>query len=322
MKNFKRYLAMIGAALTLCVVLSGLCLFDADTAFADDEQQSEIIDYTQWVFEKKVVPYSEKEREYARKLNEYFEYYGVSRDGEGLVKVGGDEYFYNVVGQISSDKQNAPVVVIGVSYDTRKDDDYTTLYTANYSYAEDPLHNYSAMVTFLELIKAMSTGTKPDYDVVFVAFGAELDYNAGVTAYVDSMPDALAKRVKLYLNLTSVAGGDDLYFYAGETEGEFAKAFRDALTDAGVNNADIPSDKYESIDVTAKTIDGKQYPYSHLALSGATAIMSQSGFFVANLVSGNWKTRSISISESAVDLSASENLEKVRTLSDGIYVVL
>jgi alkaline phosphatase isozyme conversion protein len=94
-----------------------------------------------------------------------------------------------------------PLVIIGAHYDAVK---------AGQG-ADD---NASGVGVMLELAERMA-GYKIDYDLVFVAFGAEEVGLIGSNRYSRSMSKADKDRAIVMINLDSVLVGDKLYVYSG-----------------------------------------------------------------------------------------------------------
>ena len=331
----KAKIGLITITLLLTVLISALCLSlmgRGEFAFADEESDGDVREYTGWIYDSDIAPATEREREYAHRIADYYVAYDLSKcEGDSYLvsssfaDSGESKSFYNVVGALRSGAKDAPTVLITTSYDTKiMDVTNTSLISLGgaTAYTEDSLHNYSGLIVFLELIKFLSATKPSDYDVIFVAFGGESYDNAGCKAYLSTVSERTLDSIRLCIDLTSVVGGGDLYVYAGEQQSDFSIAFVDELRKAGVDIADIPDNKYESITTEKTAIGNYDYPFGHLGLSGDTALLTQKGLLTVKLVSGDWRTRSLAKSASAVDFTNPENMQAVLAVSSGLAQVL
>lgn len=134
---------------------------------------------------------------------------GFSFSGSGVMKTS-----QNVVAELVSENSFGQII-IGAHYD-------------NVSLGEGANDNGSGVAALLDLAKRLSSA-ELNYDVIFIAFGAEEEGFYGSLHYVEYMTAVEKQNTLLMLNIDSVAVGDNLYF--------FGEDIKTTLNDSLVNLA-------------------------------------------------------------------------------------
>lgn len=116
----------------------------------------------------------------------------------------GDKNSQNVVATKKAKTDNAKDIIIGAHYDS------VTAGTG----ADD---NASGVAVMLDCAKYISQ-VDADYDVIFIAFGAEEVGLKGSKVYVSTLSEQQISEVELYVNLDTLAAGDYTYAYGGSDE--------------------------------------------------------------------------------------------------------
>ena len=179
---------------------------------------------------------------------------------------------FNVAGRIKADGLKK-TVIIGANYDNT----YGLQYMQGYhNKSEGALDNASGVAAMLAIAEAAvenkKAGIEIDYNLMFVAFGANNDGfygSAKFVAEIDKYGLSLSD-IALMINLSCVAGGDKLYMYCDEVETLHEKHFK-AVADGQTNNAfalnlppknkKIVPDAYSSVLYTHKGLEGDHYVF-------------------------------------------------------------
>lgn len=113
----------------------------------------------------------------------------------------------NVIASLpsTSGNQDAPLVIVGAHYDS----------VAAGNGADD---NASGVGCMVEIAREVATYDDRDYDIEFVAFGAEEVGLEGSFFYADQMSDDDIARTHAMINFDSLIVGDMLYIHAGFNE--------------------------------------------------------------------------------------------------------
>ncbi|MEG2159084.1 MAG: M28 family metallopeptidase, partial [Clostridia bacterium] len=124
-----------------------------------------------------------------------------------------DETFFshNVISAKLSDKPNSGSVVIGAHYDT----------LAGSVGANDNACGISALLTIGKQLKDI----KFDFNIIFVAFGAEELGSIGSKTYVRGLSEAQKDNIMLMINFDVIGSGDNLYVYGEDVSTNFTNAF-------------------------------------------------------------------------------------------------
>lgn len=123
-----------------------------------------------------------------------------------------DSYSQNIIGTMNSDKLNAQTIVIGAHYDC-----------VDTPGAND---NGSGAVSLLEIARILSSRNL-DYNIKFVAFGAEEVGLVGSKEYVNSLTQSELNNIKCMINIDMVGVGDTLGIF---TSSKYADSFIADLT--------------------------------------------------------------------------------------------
>lgn len=116
----------------------------------------------------------------------------------------GDKNSQNVIATKKAKTDNAKDIIIGAHYDS-------------VSAGKGVDDNASGVVVMLDCAKYLSK-VATDYDVTFIAFGAEEVGLKGSKAYVSTLSEQQISEVELYVNLDTLAAGDFTYAYGGSDE--------------------------------------------------------------------------------------------------------
>ena len=141
------------------------------------------------------------------------------------------ETAYNVVykKESASDKK----VVIGAHYDNVFDVKYNNIALCS----DGTYNNGVGVATLLELAKVLANKTF-DFDIEFVAFGAEEFGWYGSGHYLNNQTDK--DNIVLMINFDRNAIGDYVYMYSSEAETKHNQFFYDVVTENNLCIADLP----------------------------------------------------------------------------------
>jgi hypothetical protein len=141
----------------------------------------------------------------ANRIKDWFEAAGYSAEFQPFTYVGKNRTYLsqNVVAYLpsTSGAAGAPLVIVGAHYDS--------VIAGNG--ADD---NASGVGVLLEVAQMVALYQR-DYDIAFVAFGAEEVGLEGSFYYAGQMPQADKDRAIVMINFDSLIAGDKLYIHAG-----------------------------------------------------------------------------------------------------------
>lgn len=187
----------------------------------------------------------------------------------------------NIVGYKRSAKQSAKLLVIGCAYGNL----YAML-DANEKPIENEAayENSSAVATLLGIAKDLSTVNNLDFDVAIAFFGADAYSCLGAQNFVKNNKQEILG----YINLSAVAGGDNLYAFYDDVPTAHGKLIDGIIDKFGYGFTKVPYDK-KVLDVSA---DGDERPYFHIGLNSANYVFLEAGIPSVNIFGYNWSVGS------------------------------
>lgn len=205
--------------LLLTIILSCGCFFSTETAKASDFDG--FVGEEIWREFCALYPdrtaFSQGEKQASEYIAEKFSSYGLQcyfgETYEQVVSYGEIERSQNIVAIKKSSSQNAKSIVVGAHYDN--------VSISSSSGAND---NASGVAVLLALASELADEDF-DFDIVFACFGMEELGMLGSQYFVDSLSEVQKKNIMLYINLDSLANGDNLYLYAEDVPTDFARVF-------------------------------------------------------------------------------------------------
>lgn len=135
----------------------------------------------------------------------------------------------------------------------------------------------AVMLTLAELFKDKNT----EYDITFAFFTGGSYSWMGAKYFADNLKRADIDNIKLAVNVSMMAGGDELYLYTGENETSYGNYLSKASTGLTSN----PLDKLVGNFVLE---DDAIYSYSHIGMLGNQYYLMNKQIPVANYLSLNW----------------------------------
>ncbi len=190
----------------------------------------------------------------------------------------------NVAGLKRSATDTGDFIVIGAhvdnTYNFEGDD-------GNAIHSHGVYDNASGMVAMLNIARMLAT-VELDYNVIFVAFGAEELGNLGSQAFVASLSKEVKDNLLLMINFDSIGCGDNMYMYADEVHTVHEDYFRE-IADTYVSQfsqeaiLEAPTFKKATYDSYAGQIE-----YSHMGLSSDNGMFVGYGYNAVTFFSGAW----------------------------------
>lgn len=225
----------------------------------------------------------------------------------------------NVVGVMRSSSNTEKQVVIGAHYD-------------NVGLGEGAFDNASGIAVLLDLISKLSL-VELQYNVVFVAFGAEEVGLYGSACYVSQLTDTAS--IMCMINVDSVAAGDNLYIYCEDV----STSYCDFFIDCSLNNdfGVTLQTKSPTKDVFLFVGYGG-YPYYQTAQASDHSSFREAGIPTVFFYAGNYVVGELSYVESesqdSIMHTASDTIDvlkekyglnfvkKMETVSDTVFKAL
>ena len=190
---------------------------------------------------------------------------------------------YNVI--YKKDNPNTTKkVVIGAHYDNVSD----YILTGNEKIGGDGTYNNGAGVAMLlQVAKALADITL-DYNVEFVAFGAEEAGNYGAKDYIVNMNANDKDNILLMINFDRVVGGDYVYMYSGEKNYKHNEFMYDKVNENDLMIAPLPHNMKNVI----LTLDGSDLIYFNQAMLADSNVFGQNNIRYVNFFSMNFSDMS------------------------------
>jgi alkaline phosphatase isozyme conversion protein len=215
MRNTRRVLVF------LLVLASVLVLSLSSVALADkpDEVGSKAYSYIEALTFAPRVAGTQEEFAAAKMIEEYFSAAGYATQLQPFTFDGDRATSQNVIAYRAATKKPktspTPLVIVGAHYDSVPGDSGV----GGGLGADD---NASGVAVMLEVAERIIK-YRQEYDLVFVAFGAEEVGLRGSFHYVESMSEADIARTIAMINFDSLSVGDKLYIHAGFNEKTWAR---------------------------------------------------------------------------------------------------
>ena len=190
----------------------------------------------------------------------------------------------NVVATKKSKNKDAKTVIIGAHYDNTQEN-------GQGSGAYDNGSGVGIMLSLAERIKDVEL----DFNLVFVGFGAHEYYYEGSAQFVKEMSLSEKLNVSLYINLDSIAGGDNLYIYADEVntvqEDYFIKFAKKATVD--LHCAPVNKGTYFH--------EFSKLGYAHVGLDSDNLPFFNEDILTVSFSSHNWTILSSNVLDESAD---------------------
>jgi alkaline phosphatase isozyme conversion protein len=215
MRNTRRVLVF------LLVLASVLVLSLSSVALADkpDEVGSKAYSYIEALTFAPRVAGTQEEFAAAKMIEGYFSAAGYATQLQTFTFDGDRATSQNVIAYRAATKKPktspTPLVIVGAHYDSVPAD-------AGVGGGLGADDNASGVAVMLEVAERIAH-YKQEYDLVFVAFGAEEVGLLGSFHYVDNMSEPDIARTIAMINLDSLSVGDKLYIHAGFNEKTWAR---------------------------------------------------------------------------------------------------
>ena len=212
----KLFSTLLIVASVLSLSLSSVTL--AAPTLVSDEVGSRAYSYVEALTFAPRVAGTQEELDAANMIEQYFSDAGYDTQLQPFTFFGGQNS-QNVIAYRAPTKKPktspTPLVIIGAHYDSVPGD----LGVGGGLGADD---NASGVAVMLEVAERI-TQYKQEYDLVFVAFGAEEVGLWGSFYYVDNMAAEDIERAIVMINFDSLIAGDKLYIHAGFNEKTWAR---------------------------------------------------------------------------------------------------
>ncbi len=329
MKNFK--LKIIMSVLMISSVFVGLLSPHINVALADTNDEYGIMLISAYEGEKSIGetivstalyleelhPYrgsgTTEEAETAQTLASMLELYGFDKLYSSYI----DEFLYtplidtsnttsvttqnktsqNVVGYVNNNC--GQTIVIGAHYD-------------NYYYEDEEgntgfYRNLLGVAAALEIAYELSQQENFEYNIMVAFWGGEEDGIHGSEYFVSSLSNSEIESIALYINLDSLAVGDDLYIFTNEVADYHEEIFISEAESLGYELNAPPVDKQYTLPLLSER------PFMHIGIQSDNFYFTTRGVMCANFFSYVW-TEDVcveSLTHSAVMYTGNDNSEYI-----------
>lgn len=123
-------------------------------------------------------------------------------------------------------------------------------------------------------------GSKPDYDIAFLFYGADYYEHCGIYNFFKECNQKILGVIDLY----AIGGGDDLYLYCDEQTTKHEDFLITRIKKFGYNIKTTPFNK----NYTSYVIEDSIFPYSHAGLYGIGDYVLSNGMPLVKLFGYNW----------------------------------
>ena len=218
MRNTRRVLVfLLVLASVLALSLSSVAL--AAKPLVSDEVGSKAYSYIEELTFAPRVAGTQEEFAAAKMIEQYFSAAGYATQLQTFTFDGDRATSQNVIAYRAATKKPktspTPLVIVGADYDSVPAD-------AGVGGGLGADDNASGVAVMLEVAERIAR-YKQEYDLVFVAFGAEEAGLLGSFHYVDNMSEPDIARAIAMINFDSLIVGDKLYIHAGSNEKTWAR---------------------------------------------------------------------------------------------------
>ena len=277
--------------LVILLLISLIFAFSLNLVSADDTKNTSrayelAVDFTtKHPYRKTASEEGVKASEYIR---EFFENLGIENEVQKFTynAVVSDNYYYNtvvekrddqnVVGKIKTNKDTADTVVIGAHYDNTFESGTGTGFYDNGS-------GVGIMLALAEQFKKEhDEGKILPFNLTFVAFGAGEYALRGSEHFISKLKGEEINSILLYVNLDTIAGGENLYVYSDEVKTMQEDYFLNIARKSGVKLNPPPANKgtfYASI---------SKLGYAHAGLSSDNVSFMNRDILSVSFSSFNW----------------------------------
>ncbi len=192
----------------------------------------------------------------------------------------------NVIAHYKASVETEETVIIGAHYDN------TVQEGAKGQGAYGNGSGVGVMLSFAEKIRETSL----PFNLTFIAFGAGESLMAGSEYYLSTQTASKKSSILLYINLDSIAGGDNLYVYADEVRTIQENYFVNLAARESVDLRPAPVNK------GAYGTDYTNMGYAHPGLESDNLFFFREGILSVNFTSCNWTV----FNQGVVDESADD----------------
>lgn len=190
----------------------------------------------------------------------------------------------NVVATKKSKNKDARTVIIGAHYDNTQGENQG-------SGAYDNGSGVGIMLSLAERFKDVEL----DFNLVFVGFGAHEYYYEGSAQFVHKMSLSEKLNVALYINLDSIAGGDNLYIYADEVKTIQEDYFLNFAKKSAIDLRPAPVNKGTYLHEYSKL------GYAHVGLDSDNLPFFNEGILTVSFSAHNWTMLSTKVLDESAD---------------------
>lgn len=215
---------------------------------AKEKEAAEFIaDYFQWLVDKDGyipagdVPDAENEEKFYQKFS--FTYDESIKNSQNVI----------VTKQAKNQSADTKTVIIGAHYDN-----WYVVPESDYK-MEGAYDNGTGVAVMMDLAYKLKK-IDLDFNVVFIAFGAEEYGFFGSEYYVNKLAEKDLNNILIMFNLDVIGAGDKLYLYCDEIETEHEKFLFDIAKSKNINLNPPPLDKH------VKLYGFAEMPYTHTGL--------------------------------------------------------
>lgn len=177
----------------------------------------------------------------------------------------------NVVAIKRSGVQDAPLLVIAAPL--------SNVYSIGKSKNEGAYESSSAVAVAISTAIDIK-GSKPDYDIAFLFYGADYYEHGGINHFFKECNQKILGVIELY----AIGGGDDLYLYCDEQSTKHESFLTTRIKKFGYNIKTTPFNK----NYTSYVIEDSIFPYSHAGLYGIGDYVLSNGMPLVKLFGYNW----------------------------------
>lgn len=149
--------------------------------------------------------------------------------------------------------------------------------------------NGSGVATLLAAAYALKD-VALDYELVFVAFGAEQLGLYGSRNYTKLMTDGEKENTLLMINYSSVGVGDYLYMYCDELKTAHGEYFEKVAAEEKYDVLSAPSNRNVAL-LAGFYEDYDRTPYQHVGLTGDNSVFLNEGINTVSFFGYNWTYR-------------------------------
>ncbi len=197
----------------------------------------------------------------------------------------------NVIGYINNNQEQT--IIIGAHYDN-----YTYDQTSSNTGFYDNLLGVSAA---LEIASELAEKEGLEYNVMVAFWGAEEDGIHGSEYFVSSLTKDELSKIALYVNLDTLAVGDNLYIFTNEVSDLHEEVFLETAEDMGYDLSPAPEDKQYSLGMLTER------PFMHLGIQSDNYYFTTNEVMCANFISYVWEDGYLGESKTNASILYTEN---------------